>query len=131
MWQFTCSLIKNYSAILIQWTLTYPATTGPDHGQVSEIARYVKHHTNLVNIVSLLALLLLFLSLLSIVGTNNRRISASPGFGQSKFQHIHLFKRSSITTLLCVHVQRSRLDSLSSRVVEVWISEVPLYLNML
>ena len=30
----------------IQWTLTYPATTGPDHGQISEIAGYVNHHAS-------------------------------------------------------------------------------------
>ena len=46
----------------IQWTLAYPATTGPDHGQISEIARYVNHHTNRVYNGSLLALPFLFLS---------------------------------------------------------------------
>ena len=32
----------------IQWTLTYSAITGPDHGQISEIAGYVNHHANSV-----------------------------------------------------------------------------------
>ena len=46
----------------IQWTLAYPATMRPDHGQISEIAEYVNHHANSVYNVSLLALLFLFLS---------------------------------------------------------------------
>ena len=46
----------------IQWTLAYPATTGPDHGQISEIAGYVNHHANRVYKVSLLALPFPFLS---------------------------------------------------------------------
>ena len=46
----------------IQWTLAYPATTGPYHGQISEIARYVNHRANRVYNVSLLALPFLFLS---------------------------------------------------------------------
>ena len=32
--------------IPIQWTLAYPATMGPDHGQISEIAGYVNYHAN-------------------------------------------------------------------------------------
>ena len=60
-----------------------------DHGQMSEIARYVNHHANRVyntcTCTSLLALLFLFDSvMLSIVGANNPRISASSGFGRSK-----------------------------------------------
>ena len=27
----------------VQWTLTYPTATGPDHGQMSEMAIYVNH----------------------------------------------------------------------------------------
>ena len=47
----------------VQWVLAYPATTGPDHGQISEIAGYVNHHANSVFNVSLLALhAVLFLS---------------------------------------------------------------------
>ena len=44
--------------IVVEWTLAYPATTGPDHGQISEIAGYVNHHANKVYIVSLIALFL-------------------------------------------------------------------------
>ena len=36
----------------VQWTLAYSATTGPDHGQISEIAGYVNHHANRVFNVS-------------------------------------------------------------------------------
>ena len=50
------------SVMQIQWTLTYPATTGPEHGRISEIAGYVNHHTNRAYNVSLLALPFLFLS---------------------------------------------------------------------
>ena len=46
----------------IQWTLAYPTTTGPDHGQISKIAGYVNHHANSVYSISLLALPFLFLS---------------------------------------------------------------------
>ena len=56
-------------ASLIQWTLAYPATTGPDCGQISEIAGYVNHHANSVYNVSLLALLFFFLSCSSLVQT--------------------------------------------------------------
>ena len=49
-------------SILLQWTLVYPATTGLDHGQISEIATYVNHHAQRVYNVSLLALPFLFLS---------------------------------------------------------------------
>ena len=48
--------------IEVQWTLAYPATTGPDHGRIGEIAGYVNHHANRVYDVSLLALPFLFLS---------------------------------------------------------------------
>ena len=27
----------------VQWTLAYPTATGPDHGQMSEMAIYVNH----------------------------------------------------------------------------------------
>ena len=32
----------------VQWTLLYPATMGPDHGEISEIAGYVNHRANSV-----------------------------------------------------------------------------------
>ena len=66
----------------IQWTLAYPATTGPDHGWISEIARYMNHHANRVYIVSLLALPFFFIPvILSIIDANNCRILASSGLG--------------------------------------------------
>ena len=34
--------------IEVQWTLAYPAATGPDHGRIGEIAGYVNHHANRV-----------------------------------------------------------------------------------
>ena len=38
---FVISSIEKY---VLKWTLAYPATTGPDHDQISEIAGYVNHH---------------------------------------------------------------------------------------
>ena len=65
----------------VQWTLTYPATTGPYQGQISEITGYVNHHANNA---SLLALPFLLPVMVSIIGAH---ISVSSGFGQSKIQH--------------------------------------------
>ena len=75
----------------IQWTLTYRATMGPDHGQISETARYVNHHANRVY-VSLLALPFSFRVMLPIVDANNRRILTTSGLGQSKFWHLRVFQ---------------------------------------
>ena len=82
----------------IQWTLAYPATTGPDHHRISEIAGYVNHHANSIYMynVSLLAP-----SHVSIIDANNRRILASSGLGRSKFLHLRVFQRPSTATLLC------------------------------
>lgn len=41
--------------MVIQWILTYPATTGPDHGQISEVVGYVNNHANCVKNVPSLA----------------------------------------------------------------------------
>ena len=48
----------------VQWTLTYPATTGPDHGQISEIAGYVNYRSIMIIAIS-------FPVMLSIVSANN------------------------------------------------------------
>ena len=37
-----------YVAVTVQWILAHLATTGPDHGQISEIAGYVNHLANRV-----------------------------------------------------------------------------------
>ena len=75
----------------VQWTLAYLATTGPDHGQISEIASYVNHHANMVYIVSLLACTTIsFPIMLSIINANKCRISASPNFEQSNPWRIQL-----------------------------------------
>ena len=56
MIQYIVKLICFYDATIVlyltkysvQWTLTHPATMGPDHGRISEIAGYVNHHANRV-----------------------------------------------------------------------------------
>ena len=118
-------LIKNYTATLTEWTLAYLATTAPDHGQISEIAGYVKHHTNGVYNVSLLALSFLFLScypLLVQTIVTFRCLQASDSRNSGIFTCSNYVSSIHVATLLCAYVQRSRLDSLSSRVVEVRIA---------
>ena len=71
------------------------ATTGPDHGRISEIAGYVNHHANSIYNVVIISTAVS----LSIVGANNCRILAFSGFERSKF-HPRVFQRSSTATLL-------------------------------
>ena len=70
--------------IPIQWTLAYPATMGPDHGQISEIAGYVNYHANRIYNAAVF-----FLVMLSNVSANNH-ISGSLGFEWSKFWHVQM-----------------------------------------
>ena len=88
--------------INVQWTIAYPATTGPDHGQISEIAGFVNHHANRVYNISALPIstAVSFLVMLSIIDANNHRIFASSGLQRSKFRYLWVFQRSSTATLL-------------------------------
>ena len=54
----------------------YPATTGPDHGRISEIAGYVNYHANRVYNGYIISIAVSFPVKLSIIDANNRRILA-------------------------------------------------------
>ena len=83
----------------VQWTLAYPATTGADHGQISEIAGYTNHHANRVYIVSLLALPFLFLSCYP---SSVQTIVVFQPFQASNVQNSGIFAYSNdLVQLLC------------------------------
>ena len=122
--QHSVTLKLQVHASLIQWTLAYPATTGPDRGQISGIARYVNHHANSVYNISLLALFrvmfilvqttIIFWPLQASDSRNSGIFGCSCKLLCSMWGHGHW------------NAQRSRPDNPSSQIFEVRISEDPL-----